>query len=241
MRHAVLLSILPVVLSHGSITTPTMRNNPSVEGGWCPWCQGAINWCDPNATQHCQPPTPCWGAVYNTHVPYEKFGKYKNLTAPDGTPWVQASTDKPVWCPGKRVDFKYYINADHNGVYRWEAQPFDGTPVTEKGFNNFTSWRSVNNDPDTKFYAEDGRTPLEPGNCISGHGGPWTPEHSHCRDNIFAETSMELPAGMKPGPTTMRWFWYGAMTTSGERVKGPEHSLFVNCVDIDVGTPEQCA
>lgn len=38
----------------------------------------------------------------------------------------------------------------------------------------------------------------------------------------------------------MRWFWYGAMKTDGERVNGPEHSLFVNCKDVVVGTPEQC-
>merc|ERR1712232_711101 len=38
----------------------------------------------------------------------------------------------------------------------------------------------------------------------------------------------------------MRWIWYGAMTTDGKRAIGPEPSLFVNCVDVVIGTPEQC-
>ena len=40
----------------------------------------------------------------------------------------------PVWCPGQKITYRYYINADHNGVYRWEAQhvsaPGDETEVS---------------------------------------------------------------------------------------------------------------
>ena len=27
-----------------------------------------------------------------------------------------------MWCPGRTLPIRYYINADHNGVYRWESQ-----------------------------------------------------------------------------------------------------------------------
>jgi len=49
-----------------------------------------------------------------------------------------------------------------------------------------------------------------------------------------------LPASLPPGDTIFRWIWYGAMTVDGKRVVGPEASLFVNCKDVVIGTPEQC-
>jgi len=176
-----------------------------------------------------------------SRVSRDKFPKWENLTAPDGSRWIQDATDrtKPLWCPGRKVPIRYFSYADHNGVYRWEAQPSADGTVTEEGFKNFTSWRYFNMDNNTKYYAEDGRTPLKPGVCIRD-GLKWTPGVAACRPGMFAETELAIPADMAPGPTTMRWFWYGAMTTAGARVDGPEHSLFVNCVDVEIGTPDEC-
>ena len=43
---------------------------------------------------------------------------------------------------------------------------------------------------------------------------------------------------MPAGETVLRWFWYGAMTTDGERVHGPERFLFVNCKEPLVSLKE---
>lgn len=172
----------------------------------------------------------------------------KDLKAPDGTPWIDETggTDKvTMWCPGKTFPIRFYINADHNGVVRWESQLVSPGAETEEGFKNFTDWVSFNNDPATNYYAKDGTLlPLDTcdwGNFNNTNTLPWTPQVAHCRDDVFAETTLTLPADMPVGQTVFRWFWYGAMKTDGTRVMGPEHSLFANCVDIIVGTPEQCA
>jgi len=62
----------------------------------------------------------------------------------------------------------------------------------------------------------------------------------HCRDNSLAETTLTIPESMPAGQTVIRWLWYGAMKTDGTRVTGPEHSLFLNCFDVTIGTHEQC-
>jgi len=250
MKGLSVLALATVAAGHGTVTTPAMRNNPTISGGWCPWCQGEQEFCDPTDTAPCSPPTPCWGATPGETVSPDKYNDMKDILAPDGTPWVDPTggTDKvTMWCPGTTVPFRFYINADHNGVVRWESQLASPGAETEEGFKNFTEWVSFNNDPDTKYYTKTGDL-LPPDTCIWGsynathdNGVPWTPETAHCRDDVFAETTITLPADMPVGQTVFRWFWYGAMKTDGERVMGPEHSLFANCVDIVVGTPEQCS
>jgi len=171
----------------------------------------------------------------------DKWSGKQGLLAPDGTPWIDPTggTGKvTTWCPGTTVPFRFYSNADHNGVVRWESQLASPGAETEEGFKNFTDWVSFNNDPATNYYTKDGEK-LQPDVC-SSVDVPWAPEVGHCRDDVFAETTLTLPADMPAGQTVFRWFWVGAMKTDGTRVNGPEPSLFANCVDIVVGTPEQC-
>lgn len=219
-----------------------MRENPSLRTLYSPWSQGAKNACDPTTTEKCAPPTPCWGDKPGSMIQKKHFGERQDLHLPDGTPWVATGNGStPTWCPGDVVPIHTYVNADHNGVYRWESQLATPGAETEKAFVNFTSWKSVNQDPDTDFYASDGITKLTPGKCYKpGKCETWSPTCSHCRNDAFSRTSLIVPTDMPAGETVIRWFWYGAMTIDGLRVHGPEHSLFVNCKDIIVGTPEQC-
>jgi len=244
MKGFSVLALAAVAAGHGTVTVPAMRNNPTVSGGWCPWCQGEQDFCDPTDTNPCNPPSPCWGATPGETVSPTKYNDMADLKAPDGTPWIDpegGSGKVTMWCPGKTVPIRFYINADHNGVVRWESQNVAPGAETEDGFKNFTDWVSFNNDPAANFYTKDG-TLLQPGTCTNDRSDvPWAPEVAHCRDDVFAETTLTLPADMPTGQTVFRWFWYGAMKTDGTRVMGPEHSLFANCVDVVVGTPEQCA
>ena len=121
----------------------------------------------------------------------------------------------------------YFINADHNGVYRWESQLAQPGDETEKGFRPFSNWRRINTDAATNYYNITTLKRIPSGWCPTKLT-PWTPEVAHCRDNVFAETSTVLPRNLPPGPTVVRWIWFGALTTNGTRVNGPEHSLFVN-------------
>jgi len=232
--------------AHGTVTKPAMRYNPS-KGRYCPWCQGSQTSCvqDP---EKCAPPTPCWGGIPGSQISKQFFGKWKNHVGPDGKPWIdgseveQTANSIPIWCPGDAISTHTFVNADHNGVYRWESQLASPGRETEQKFVNFTSWKSVNQDSDADFYASDGTTKLIPGKCYKpGKCAQWTPKCSHCRNKVFSNTTLTLPSNMPSGQTVLRWFWYGAMKTSGERVTGPEHSLFVNCKDIVVGTTEQCS
>lgn len=234
--------LVSVVAAHGTVSQPAMRENPSLRTLYSPWSQGAKNACDPTSTKPCSPPTPCWGAKPGTMIQQKYFGERKDLTMPDGTPWIAAGNGSmPTWCPGDVVPIHIYVNADHNGVYRWESQLASPGREVEAAFANITSWKSVNQDPDTDFYASDGITKLTPGKCYKpGKCETWAPTCPHCRNDVFAKTSLTIPRTMQAGATVLRWFWYGAMTTDGVRVHGPEHSLFVNCKDIIVGTAERC-
>merc|ERR1712232_423198 len=98
--------------------------------------------CNPSATKKCTPPTPCWGAEANGGtVTAQHFGKYKDMKGPGGIPWIDQAggphQPKVEWCPGQTVPFKYFIYADHNGVYRFESQ--HAAPGMEKE-NAFESW-----------------------------------------------------------------------------------------------------
>lgn len=236
------LALVSVVTGHGTVTRPAMRENPSMRTLYCPWCQGSREACDPTSTRKCSPPTPCWGAKPGTMILKKYFGKRKDVVMPDGTPWIATGEGSiPTWCPGDVVPVHTFVNADHNGVYRWESQLASPGKETEKAFVNFTSWASINQDPNADFYAEDGKTKLTPGKCYKpGKCVDWSPHCAHCRNNAFFNTSLTIPSNMPAGETVLRWFWYGAMTTDGVRVHGPEHSLFVNCKDVVIGTAEQC-
>jgi len=250
----VLLMILSLALlflsfegadAHGTIAKPAMRYNPS-KGTYCPWCQGSQSECSKDPRK-CAPPSPCWGGIPGSAIDRKFFGKWKDQVGPDGQPWVdgndlELSGSVPIWCPGDVVPIHTFTKADHNGVYRWESQLAAPGRETESNFVNFTAWKSVNQDPDATFYASDGHTQLAPGRCYKpGKCTVWTPKCSHCRNDVFSKTVLTLPTTMPSGQTVLRWFWYGAMTTSGEHVQGPEHSLFVNCKDVVVGTPQQCS
>ena len=123
--------------------------------------------------------------------------------------------------------FSYFINADHNGVYRWESQLAQPGHERENSFRPFSGWRSINADNATEYYNSTSLKRIPTGWCPSKLVA-WTPRVAHCRDNVFAETAMLLPSHLPPGPTVVRWIWFGAMTVNGTRVTGPEHSLFVN-------------
>jgi hypothetical protein len=228
------------VTGHGTVTKPAMRQ-PAKGKEYCPWCQGSQN-----RGNNPLPPSPCWGDVPGTMVAKKYFGKkYKDVVDSDGAPWIvdsQQNESIPIWCPGDAIRTHTLVTADHNGVYRWESQLAAPGKETESAFKNFTSWKSVNQDPDTDFYASDGTSKLLPGKCYPpGRCETWTPKCGHCRNSVFSKTTLTLPSTMPAGPIVLRWFWYGAMTTGGERVTdGPEQSLFVNCKDIVVGTVEQC-
>jgi len=115
-----------------------------------------------------------------------------------------------------------------------------GKPGDEREslFKAFTEWKSINNDESVTYYDIDGVTPLTAGTCKGGI--PWSPALGHCRDFTLYKSSFTIPTNVPSGDTILRWIWYGAMTVDGKRVVGPESSLFVNCKDIIIGTPQQC-
>eukprot|EP00406_Dinophysis_acuminata_P059047 CAMPEP_0179281670 /NCGR_PEP_ID=MMETSP0797-20121207/37276_1 /TAXON_ID=47934 /ORGANISM="Dinophysis acuminata, Strain DAEP01" /LENGTH=253 /DNA_ID=CAMNT_0020990391 /DNA_START=60 /DNA_END=818 /DNA_ORIENTATION=- len=209
-----------------------------------PVVQGDQVLCDPKTHpgSRCTPPSPCWHASEGTSIPPDQFGAAKTLRTAEGNLWVSKDGGggrSVCWFPGQTVTIHVMLVADHNGVYRWESQLAAPGEEAEGAFKNFTPWRSVNNDPDTNYYDTDGVTPLVPGNC-STSPSKWSPHVAHCRDNTWGQTSLKVPLDMPAGRTVVRWLWYGAMTTGGQRLGGGEHSLFVSCADVTVGTPAQC-
>jgi len=247
-----LASFVACALGHGTPTFPAMRPNPAMAHPpysapyGCPYCQGDRHACE-DWSKKCSPPTPCMRATPNKTVPPAAFGRYKDVLHPDGHPWVDENGgQEPMtkWCPGSTLDLRYFIKADHNGVWRWEAQRTDGNE-TEAAFSNITDWRWANNDPNTRYYYSDGHSPLPAHECISAgeHDNetvPWANNIPHCRNEMFAETTFTLPKTLTPGRNVFRWYWYGGMTPEGQRVKGPEPGLFLSCVDVMVEDPKTC-
>jgi len=163
----------------------------------------------------------------------------------NGEYWIaqnQTQNDPPVWCPGSDVPIRAYLYADHNGVHRWEYQQAEPGQESEEGFQSFTDWRSINSDSDTHYYMEDGVTDVLDGKCISGEfeGQPWDWNVPHCREKTWASYSVRIPNDMPTGPMVLRWIWRGAVNKDLKYVDGPEKSLFVNCADVIIGTPEEC-
>jgi len=231
--------LFSLCLGHGALITPAMRANPSVNGGWCPWCQGDQIECSNKL--FCAPPSPCWGAPGPTTVKANVFSGFSGLKDNHGDFWIdQTGGDdaKPIWCPSETISYNVLLYADHNGIFQFQTMP--GKPGQEKEdlFKPITGWKSINNDNATTYYDTDGITPLKPGICKGGI--PWSPQVGHCRDFTFYKSSFTLPASLPPGDTIFRWVWYGAMTVDGQPVVGPEKSLFVNCKDVTIGTPQQC-
>jgi len=225
---------------HGTVISPAMRANPTVNGGWCAWCQGNQVGCQDKL--FCDPPSPCYGAPGPTTVAARSFSGYTNLKDRNGDYWIDQTGGNdtvPVWCPSQTIPYNFFLYADHNGIFQFQSMP--GKPGEEKEelFKPFTNWKSINMDNDTTYYAVDGTTPLTPGLCQGGTI-PWSPSLPHCRDLSLYKSSFTLPASITPGATILRWVWYGAMTVDGKRVVGPEPSLFVNCKDVIIGTPQQC-
>jgi hypothetical protein len=239
-RYFLLSLLVKLCLGHATIINPAFRFNPTVSDGWCAWCQGSQIECQNQA--FCPVPTPCWGAPGPTTVAAKYFSGFQNTKDKNGNYWIDQTGGNdtvPVWCPSQTISFNTFLNADHNGIFQFQLAP--GKPGEEKEelFKPFTQWKSINNDANTTYYAQDGVTPLKPGMCAQNV--PWSPSVGHCRDNSYYQSTFTLPASAAPGPSILRWIWYGAMTVDGKRVVGPEDSLFVNCKDIIIGTPAQCA
>jgi len=216
-----------------------MRANPNVNGGWCPWCQG--DQVDCSDKPFCIPPKPCWGAPGPTTVGINKYASYTGIKDVNGEYWIDqtdGNDTRPIWCPGQKIPYSFLNFADHNGIHQFQTML--GKPGDEKEelFKPFTSWKSINMDDGITYYDIDGVTTLKPGVCKGGI--PWSPQVGHCRDMSFYKSSFTLPTSLPPGDTILRWIWYGAMTVDGKKVVGPEPSLFVNCKDVIIGTPQQC-
>jgi len=224
--------LFSLCLGHATITKPAMRSNPSA-GEYCPWCQGSQVEC--SGTTFCKPPSPCWGAKGPT-VGNRFFSGYSSLKDDNGDYWVEqtdGNDTRPVWCPGESIPYAIYINADHNGIYRFQM----ASSETESAFKDITSWKSINMD-DEPYYDSDGITQLKPGVCKGG--AAWSPAVEHCRDNTLYKSTFTVPTNQPAGNTIFRWIWYGAMTIDGQPVTGPEKSLFVNCKDVIIGSAQQC-
>jgi len=236
---ASLISLLDNVDGHATITRPATRLNPTSSGGYCQWCQGSQEFCQGKPI--CAPPTPCWGSIGPGTVDPKYFSTFKNLMDPEGNLWVDplgGPSQKTVWCPGKSYTISGYINADHNGVYRWESQLGEAGQEKEDNFKNFTSWTSINQDINTQYYKE-GTTLWPKGTCFNER--EWNYNVPHCMDGGWFQTNLTIPATLPVGNTIFRWIWFGAMDENQTHYENPEHSLFVNCVDIAVGDKYQCA
>jgi len=230
--------LISLCLGHGTIVKPAMRANPTISSGWCPWCQGDQAEC---AQPFCTAPSPCWGAPGPTTVGVSRFSGYTGLKDSNGEYWIDqtdGNDTRPIYCPGETFHYSVLLTADHNGIHQF--QTMQGKPGSEKEqlFKPISGWKTINNEDDITYYLIDGITPQKPGTCKSGVA--WKPEIGHCRDDTLYKDSITLPANLPPGDTILRWVWYGGMTVDGKKVIGPEHSLFVNCKDIIIGTPQQC-
>lgn len=216
-----------------------MRLNSAISAGYCQWCQGDQEWC--HDKDICAPPSPCWGAQGPETAAPKYFPHFTKMTDPDGNLWVDPTGGlghKTVWCPGKNYTINGYINADHNGVYRWEAQLSEPGKEIEKNFKNFTSWTPVNQDNNTRYYIN-GTTLVPPEKCFDGNTVTYnTP---HCRDGGWFQTNLTIPESLPIGNTVIRWIWYGGMDPNQTKYFDPEHSLFVNCVDVIIGNETQCS
>jgi hypothetical protein len=150
-----------------------------------------------------------------------------------------------MWCPGDKIPIRYYVFTDHNGVWQWEAQRASPGEEVEENFSMITERISVNNYVKNNvslanYFMDDGVTPIPAGSCEDG--SEWKVTNNECMNQMFAETTLELPLDMPAGETVLRWRWFGSMDTSGRVVDGnAERSLFLNCKDVVIGTADQCA
>jgi len=234
-------SMVTQAAAHASLSMPAMR--AGVESAYCPWCQGTQEACDPTPSVPCIPEKPCWTTPSGGTVSPNKYGQdFSSLMAPDGTPWVDPnggpSQPPAVWCPGQSYPIRYYVNADHNGVFRWESQRSSPGAETEANFRNFSDWYSFGGNPEAKYYNH-GTELLAPGICGNG-GDEWSNDMGHCQDDVWVETRVSIPSNMEVGETVVRWMWYGCMDTQMNRHHRCELSMFVNCLDVVIGTAEQC-
>jgi len=235
----VVLQHASTAAGHAAITVPAARSVPAEP--YCPWCHGKQDFS--TAEDLPKPPSPCWHASGAPNTP-DKFNDMADLKDPEGSFWVDhGASEAPVWCPGSSIDISMYIHADHNGIYRWESQLAKPGAEVEASFENFTSWQSINHDANTEYYLiTDGKTHVGLDECpgVQNHS-PWAPEVEGCKAETFAKTSMVLPDNLAAGPTVIRWLWYGGRDLEGKRVTGPEPSLFINCLDVVIGSAEQCS
>jgi hypothetical protein len=205
---------------------------------------------DASAAADCHPATPCWGSTGPTTVHRSKFDWIGNTKHPDGSYWVEegGSDERPTYCPGQSIPIRYYVHSDHNGAFRWEAQQAEPGQEQEDQFQPITEFISVNNyvkdgqNLANYFMAEGtlGTTQIPNGYCKDGSA--WSPQHDQCMNYMFAETTLDLPTNMPTGNVVLRWRWHGSTATDGSVVTNgnAEKSLFINCKDVVIGSPEVC-
>lgn len=245
--------LLGLAEGHGAIVSPAMRF-PAEEYSYCPFCQGEQTACEGLEPWQCVPASTCFGAKGAQTVPRSHFPvSIRDLKHADGSYWIDehgGTSNIPVYCPGDTIPTRYYINADHNGYWHWESQlaapgeevEFEWTMISERiSVNNY-----VRNGVQyaNYFASSDGLSTIPAGTCTGSQGLDWRRDYAHCMDNMFAEVNLTLPANMSPGATVLRWRWYGGVDENGMAVSDdsqpPEKSLFVNCKDIHIGTPDEC-
>merc|ERR1711933_480212 len=85
------------------------------------------------------------------------------------------------------------------------------------------------------FAAEDGTSQIPGGTCKDGT--TWNITKDNCMSEMFAETTLDLPANMPPGDTVLRWRWFGSTDKDGKPVQGDsERSMFISCKDVIIGS-----
>lgn len=91
------------------------------------------------------------------------------------------------------------------------------------------------------YFMSDGLTQIPNGYCWSGD--VWSPKTDGCMSYMFAETTLELPTSLQEGDVVIRWRWHGSTDTDGKILvdAASERSLFINCKDVIIGSPEVCA
>ena len=232
-------------------------------GGPLCYKHDTIDDCTPSAVGN--PPDPCFGDLPGTRVVtkgpatadplpkdfYTPFANASQAVDPEtNQPWIDSGLEATEWCAGDEITTHSAIQRDHNGIWRWEYQRSDdgggGRRVTEAKFReqNATEWRWFSNDPQTRYYKADAKTPIAHDECFnyttgeSMGRGSWTERISQCKtpnnwngeSNVswggggkgtgnspetYTASTWTLPVHIAPGKYTFRWIWYGGVTLDG--------------------------
>ena len=210
------------------------------------------------------PPDPCFGDLPGTRVttkgpptadplPHDFFMPFVNASeAVDpvtNEPWIARGLEPTEWCAGDEISTHTAFQRDHNGIWRWEYQKQreeGGGGLSEAKFReqNATEWRWFTNDPQTRYYKADAKTPIAHDECfnyttgVSQGRGSWTGRVSQCKTpnnwngdanvswggggkgtgnspETYTASTWTLPADIEPGKYVFRWIWYGGVDMDG--------------------------